>query len=273
MPPAGSCWVRAPRPWRGARRAQTHRLHLPCQAPGKALVVSEGLKSRNPADAPRLVEVTPKRGRGAVPALLGRGPPRLPVTRVGSAADFPMLVVRLPNGFKPQCTLAPLAPLPGPRGGVSCLLGRAKPSQGSDVSAAGPADVPRPGQPLLPWPDPLLGSVPACQSLGAVPLSWGGRGRLHPPSRYCPSSPQRWPQTAASAAGRQQLCRQTLAAASSLTPSVVCRRSSPAPAWTISSSTPTPLTKSSETSAWAPRQWVSQGVRGRVGCGDPGSLS
>ena len=32
--------------------------------------------------------------------------------------------------------------------------------------------------------DPWLGSVPACQSLGAAPLSWGGQGRLHPPPPF-----------------------------------------------------------------------------------------
>ena len=32
--------------------------------------------------------------------------------------------------------------------------------------------------------DPGLGSVPACQSLGAAPLSWGGRGRLRPPPPF-----------------------------------------------------------------------------------------
>lgn len=49
-----------------------------------------------------------------------------------------------------------------------------------------------------------------------------------------------------------------------------CRRSSPAPAWSTSSSTPTPPSRSSRTNAWAPMAWVSGGP-GAGGCGGRGA--
>ena len=113
---------RAPPPRRAARRAQTRGPHSPCQAPGKAPLVFEGVKSRNPPMPPRWWE--PPETWGAVPALLVRGPPRQLTTRVGSAARFLILVVGLPNGFEPWCKLAPLAPLPGPRAGFPACRAR-----------------------------------------------------------------------------------------------------------------------------------------------------
>lgn len=241
--------------------------------------VLEGLKSSHKLQAPqspRMMEATLKHscGTGATPTTHNTCGSRLPVTGCGA-----------PRTAKGCCASVCPGPAARPLWVFSCWPGQARGlmcmshviGNGASWRALAAQEEPLLGLTVAPAPVYLL-QPEGCP--GGLCIIQGQLGRMGTPS--APFPPIWSPALALKGCQgyREQRdgspAHKPLSLPLSLVLCPVCRRSLPAPVWSTLSSTPMLPLRSSRTSAWAPREWVSQGDQGRVSYGpwvaemDPG---